>query len=380
VRRFFHAAALIGVGAAIGFGVVVANAGATPSPPSTNTMLNISGSAIGQPLPVRVAGTGFAAGTLVYVEQCDGTPLTAPGWAPVSNCDVGSSPAPLIADTNGNVVFQPTDPNSGFTAFKGQSPQSLFNCLSPNQAALTVSDGLPDFRNCTVRLSSNNTVATSDQQFFDITLPDAPWEAALSHNGGSCTGQRILGAWKAAPLSNVASANTEALGTALMKSTTGTHPAFSGTCNIPGIATTLTPKSFAMKVVGSAACTATSSDVPLTGKLTILMNEIDPVSLKPYKVQAYVRRTPGVDPTAPDITLYQGTITGGVGVGSTVIGTLFEDPVVKAAKGVVSATGFVDAHTTLTQCQAGTATVATVEMGSGLSKFGGIASGLHFGY
>ena len=59
---------------------------------------------------------------------------------------------------------------------------------------------------------------------------------------------------------------------------------------------------------------------------------------------------------------------------------MFEDPIVKAPKGVVSQTGYVDDHSTLTLCKAGSATIATVEIGSGVSKFGGIASGLHFGY
>jgi hypothetical protein len=143
---------------------------------------------------------------------------------------------------------------------------------------------------------------------------------------------------------------------------------------------TLTPKVFAMKVTGTASCTDTSTDAPTSGKLTITMNEINPSSSKPYQIQAFVRRTPGVDPTAPDISLYQGTITNGVGVGSTLVGTLFEDPIVKAPKGVTSVTGYVDAHQTLTQCQAGTATISTVEIGAGTSMFGGIAGGLHFGY
>ena len=63
------------------------------------------------------------------------------------------------------------------------------------------------------------------------------------------------------------------------------------------------------------------------------MKEIDPTTGKPYQIQAYVRRTPGVDASAPDIVLYQGTIAKGPGVGSTIVGTLFEDPVTKAPTG-----------------------------------------------
>jgi hypothetical protein len=283
----------------------------------------------------------------------------------------------VIADGSGNVVFQPDDANHAFTPFRGESPQSLFNCLAPDQPALSTVNGLPDFRNCQVRLSTSDTTVTSDQQFFDLTLPDAVWEAPFAHAGGSCTGARVLGSWKPAPLSNVAT-SSESLGTTLLKNAT-THAPFAGTCTATGVGT-LTPKVFAMKVTGTASCTDTSTDAPTSGKLTITMNEINPSSSKPYQIQAFVRRTPGVDPTAPDISLYQGTITNGVGVGSTLVGTLFEDPIVKAPKGVTSVTGYVDAHQTLTQCQAGTATISTVEIGAGTSMFGGIAGGLHFGY
>ena len=120
----------------------------------------------------------------------------------------------------------------------------------------------------------------------------------------------------------------------------------------------------------------------MVGKLSITMSEINPATGKNYKLQGYVRRTPGVDPNAPDISLYQGTLSDkSAGDGpTTVVGTLFEDPIVKAPKGVVTATGYVDDSPTLTLCKPGSATIATVEIGAGVSKFGGIASGLHFGY
>ena len=103
MRRVFQAAALLSVGAVIGFGAVVVNAGATPSP-STGTNLNVLGNAIGQPVPVRISGSGFTPGTLIYAEQCDGTDPTGVGWSPTSNCDLGSSPSPSIADGNGKVT------------------------------------------------------------------------------------------------------------------------------------------------------------------------------------------------------------------------------------------------------------------------------------
>ncbi len=374
MRRLFHAAALISVGAAIGLGVVVVNAGASPSP-LTNTNLNATGTAIGQPLPIRVAGTGFSPGSLVFVEQCDGVDPTSTGWSPTTNCDLGTSPSPAIADATGKVVFDANDPNHAFTPFKGVSPQGLFNCLSANEASLAPSNGLPDFRNCQVRVSSNNVAITADRQFFDLTLPDAPWEA-LAHNAGSCAGQQMLGTWKPNE-SNVAA--PEALSTGLLKNLSTKLP-IAGTCNFGGVATTLTPHSFSFKVAGSTKCTATAADAPTVGKLSVTMNETDPVTTKPYVLQAYVRRTPAVDPNAPDIALYQGTITNGEEAGMTIVGTLYEDPVVKAPKGVVTTTGYVDSHTDLTHCQAGSATISTVQIGSGTSMFGGNASGLHFGY
>ncbi|HEV7526679.1 MAG TPA: hypothetical protein VGP92_17060 [Acidimicrobiia bacterium] len=375
MRRFIHAAALIGVGAAIGFGAVVINAGASPSP-ETGTNLNVLGDKIGHPLAVRISGSGFAPGSLVYAEQCDGTDPAGVGWSPTSNCDLGSSPSPVIADDSGKAVLLATDANHAFKPFKGESPQSLFNCLSPNQATLTASNGLSDYRNCQVRLSSNNVASTSDQQFFDLTLPDAPWEA-FAHPGGGCTGQRILGKWLPVE-SNVAAA--EALSFSLLKSTAVGHPTFAGTCTASGVAGTLTPKSFALKVTGSTSCAATSSDLPLQGKLVITMNETNPATTKPYQIQAYVRRTPGVDASAPDITLYDGVVVKGPGVGSQVSGTLFEDPVTKAVPSTSTPTGYTDTHNQLTQCKAGSATIATVEIGAGTSKFGGSASGLKFGY
>jgi hypothetical protein len=377
VRRLFQATALLSVGAAIGFGAVVVSAGASPAP-QTATNLNITGNAIGQPLPVRIAASGFTPGSLVFVEQCDGTDPTGVGWSPTSNCDLGSSSSPSIADDSGKVVLSATDSNHAFTAFKGESPQSLFNCLSPNQPTLNASNGLIDYRNCQVRISSNNTAVTSDQVFYDITLPDAPWEA-FAHPGGGCSGQRVLGTWKPTPGETNVTA-PETLSTSLMKSTAVGHPAFAGTCTAAGVAGTLTPKSFAMKAVGSTSCAATASDPPISGKITIVMNEIDPATTHPYQIQAFVRRTPAVDASAPDITLYEGTVIKGPGVGSTVVGTLYEDPITKNAPHVVTSTGYTDTHSQLTQCKAGTATLSTVEIGSGTSKFGGTATGLKFGY
>ena len=138
--------------------------------PSSNPF-TVPGDTAGTPQSFTITATGYTPGTLVYVEQCDGTPSTAPGWQPTENCDLGTSPAGKIADTNGTVTFTANDANWGFTPFKGLSPQGLFTCGSPTDT--NPNDGLPFSKACQVRVSTSNTTVTADQTFFTITLPDA---------------------------------------------------------------------------------------------------------------------------------------------------------------------------------------------------------------
>jgi len=125
----------------------------------------------GQPQAFTISATGFAADTDVFVEQCDGVAPTTVGWDPTQNCDLGSSPAPAHSNSSGAVTFSSTDPNHRFTPFKNASPQGLFNCLSPSDPS--PNNGTPDFRNCKIRVSTNNTLGTSDQVFLNIQLPNA---------------------------------------------------------------------------------------------------------------------------------------------------------------------------------------------------------------
>ncbi len=53
------------------------------------------------PLEFTVVATGFPAGSLVYIEQCNDRPPTAPHWSPTRDCDIGSSPAAAIVDEAG---------------------------------------------------------------------------------------------------------------------------------------------------------------------------------------------------------------------------------------------------------------------------------------
>jgi Calx-beta domain len=172
VRRLLFAAVLIGTTiATIGAGSGPASAATSITAPTANPF-TVPGDAGGLPLPFTVSASGFAASTNVFIEQCDGVSPTAVGWDPTTNCDLGSSPAPVVSDGSGNVSFLESDANHAFHPFKGASPQGLFNCLSPNDPS--PNNGLPDYRNCQFRVSTNNTASTSDQLMRTIFLPDDP--------------------------------------------------------------------------------------------------------------------------------------------------------------------------------------------------------------
>jgi hypothetical protein len=124
----------------------------------------------GRPLPFTIVAAGFQPGRAVLVEQCDGKSPSAPSWSPTLNCDLGSSPAAVIAGSDGRAVFDAHDHNHAFTPFVGESPEALFSCGSPGT--------------CTVRVSTNNSTATADQVFFPIALPH-PTTAAPAAQGAT---------------------------------------------------------------------------------------------------------------------------------------------------------------------------------------------------
>jgi hypothetical protein len=143
---------------------------ATITSPAGNPYV-VPGDASGQPQSFTVTASGFAANTPVFIEQCDGVSATDAGWDVTQNCDLGSSPAPATSNASGVVTFPANDPNFGFRPFKGFSPQGLFNCLSPSDPS--PNNGLTDYRNCKIRVSTNNSSATTDQVFLNIQLPNA---------------------------------------------------------------------------------------------------------------------------------------------------------------------------------------------------------------
>ena len=157
-------------GTVIGLAATLACAG-TITEPASNPF-TVPGDPAGNPLSFDVSVAGFKAGGLVYVEQCDGTPPTTQGWSPTVNCDLGTSPAAAVVAGDGTATFAANDPNHAFVPFKGPSPQGLFNCLATNDPS--PNNGLPDFHDCQLRASTNNTVLTPDQAFVSLDLPNGP--------------------------------------------------------------------------------------------------------------------------------------------------------------------------------------------------------------
>jgi hypothetical protein len=118
--------------------------------------------------PLLVTATGFRPGANVFIEQCDGVRPTKTGWDVTINCDLGTSPPAAIADAQGAATFPADDPNRAFRPFEGESPQSLFNCMSAGKRP--PANDLPSFTDCKIRVSTNNSSVTADQVFLPIVL------------------------------------------------------------------------------------------------------------------------------------------------------------------------------------------------------------------
>jgi hypothetical protein len=148
----------------------------------TGNPYHVALDAQGNPVPFTVVASGFAPQTPVYVEVCDSRKPDAPNWSPSRDCDPTTSQSPVYADARGNVRFDANDRNRALVVFSGASPQQLFNCLPPN--ASSPKNGIPDFKSCQVRVSSNPTQATQDQAFVPIVLGgDTAGSGGSSGNG-----------------------------------------------------------------------------------------------------------------------------------------------------------------------------------------------------
>jgi len=176
VHRLLRAFAAIG-GAALVILLTVAPAGAGTivSPTAPFTAPNQDPARAPGPFPQDIGSftinySGFTPNQNVLAEQCDGLAPTAPGYSATIDCDTATEPAGVRASSTGAGTFPSYDINFGFYAFRGDSPSSLFTCLSPNQPAPVVTD--PQFRNCQLKLTNLDTSAQSTDAFLTMTLAE----------------------------------------------------------------------------------------------------------------------------------------------------------------------------------------------------------------
>jgi hypothetical protein len=139
------------------------------------------------PNPNVTPVTGWMSGENVNLMICDGTPSTAPGWNPNSNCDSGTAPAAQVAGAPGNPcpttttcsVTWPANAARGLTFFDGPNPSGTFDCLYPTEP--DPPDGFPHWGNngrapCQIIVTSNLGAPTGDQvlESFILPTPGAP--------------------------------------------------------------------------------------------------------------------------------------------------------------------------------------------------------------
>jgi hypothetical protein len=166
-----------------------AGAATTISEPTANPF-HVQLDAKGRPIPFTIAVAGFRAGSLVYVEQCDAQPTTAPDWAPTRDCDIGTSPAAAIVDPSGHARFAAADPNHSLQPFVGLGPEGLFSCLEPNAPSLK--NQLPEFRSCQIRVSSSNNQSTTDQVFLPIVFGNSSASPSAANSDSSSSSSTYL--------------------------------------------------------------------------------------------------------------------------------------------------------------------------------------------
>jgi LPXTG-motif cell wall-anchored protein len=153
--------------AVIGVGAAVASAATVTTPASSPFV--VPGDAAGNPQPFTVQASGFVPGTTIFITQCDGVAPSDPAWTVGLDCDFGSAPGGVTADPSGVATFSGAHQ---FVPFKSASDvQGKFNCLGP--ADPPSGNGAPDWTNCRLRVSTNNTVVTADQAFLVLTMPNA---------------------------------------------------------------------------------------------------------------------------------------------------------------------------------------------------------------
>jgi hypothetical protein len=164
-------AALVGSCLALTLMAAPAFAAAGVSQPPPPYPFVVPNDSTGTPASFTVSFTGYPPSTGVLVEQCDGVSHTVAGYDPNIHCDSATAPGAVTSDASGNGTFPANDVNFGFFPFRGASPQSKFNCNSPADPPL--SNGLPNFTNCQVRVTTSTSAVTSNDVYFGITLKNA---------------------------------------------------------------------------------------------------------------------------------------------------------------------------------------------------------------
>ncbi len=171
---------------AASFAMMEALPGATRIVEPATSPYHVALDASHAPVPFTVAAGGFAPGSNVFAEQCDGRAPTAEHYNVTVDCDIGSAPPPAIADAQGVARWDATNPNRRILFFAGASPQGLFNCVGG-----PVSDphnNLPTYKTCQIRVSSNNTQITPDQVYLTMTFDSVSVGRSSSSKAGLILG------------------------------------------------------------------------------------------------------------------------------------------------------------------------------------------------
>jgi hypothetical protein len=172
-----------------------------------------------------------------------------------------------------------------------------------------------------------------------------------------------------------------------------TAPPRTGDPNIPPPGGAVHPKSIASKLVGNASCAAPADDPnaaaawPLNGKMTFTMTEtyVDGVTAKtkPYQLQANIAILG--QGAGPDVLNVGGIVLKGLGVGATVSGDIWQDPVTKTGAPSTYNTGYELDLAAAAGCADSTpnnASIATTMFGGGdgssTSLIGSTAEGIKF--
>jgi hypothetical protein len=242
--------ALVAVFAGGAYGAITA--------PGTNPF-TVPGDAAGNPIPFTITANGFAPGTPVLVEQCDGVPSTSAGWNPNLHCDLGTSPSSVLPDANGVATFTAGDPNHQFVPIKGESPSSFFNCIGPTDPPLMPTNGLTDYKNCQLRVSSNNSAVTADQQFLTMTLPNSTAATTTTSVPVTTTAPATTTTTTVAHATTTTVAHATTTTVAHATTTTVAHA--TTTTSVPATTTTSVPATTTTSTVAAEGTTVTSTTV-----------------------------------------------------------------------------------------------------------------------